>query len=197
MASITGTKRSARQIRQPDAASELRHSYVFPTECGWMAVCWTGPLLRGFTLGHPSAAAALATLGDGADPTDSPPAFVRRLAERIQAYASGVRDDFRDVPLDLSHLTEFQQRVVEQCRRIRPGQTLSYAELAAQAGYPGAARAVGNTMARNRFPIVVPCHRVVGAGGTIGGFSAPSGISLKQKLLVLEGSLGSRRKKPR
>ncbi|MEX2026837.1 MAG: methylated-DNA--[protein]-cysteine S-methyltransferase [Pirellulaceae bacterium] len=197
MASITRKKRSHGQIRKRDAASELRQSYVFPTGFGWMAICWTGERWRGFTLGHPSAAAALASLADGADPADSPPAFVRRLAERIQAYASGGRDDFRDVPLDLSHLTEFQQRVVEQCRRIRPGQTLSYGELASQAGYPGAARAVGSTMARNRFPIVVPCHRVVGAAGTIGGFSAPSGISLKQKLLVLEGALSDRRKKPR
>lgn len=197
MASISGKKRSARQFRQAEVASELRQSYVFPTEFGWMAICWTGERMRGFTLGHPSAAAALAALGDGADPIDSPPAIVRRLAERIQAYASGGRDDFRDVPLDLSHLTEFQQRVVEQCRRIRPGQTMSYAQLAAKAGYPGAARAVGNTMARNRFPIVVPCHRVVGAAGTIGGFSAPTGTSLKQKLLVLEGALDSRRKQPR
>ena len=74
---------------------------------------------------------------------------------------------------------------------------LSYGELAANAGKPGATRAVGNTMARNRFPIVIPCHRVVGAGGGLGGFSAPSGISLKEKLLSLEGSRPRRRGRPR
>ncbi len=148
-------------------------------------------------MGHQSAAAAHASLGQDVEPTDDPPALVRRLAERIQAYSSGSADDFRDVPLDLSHLTEFQRRVVAQCRRIRPGQTMTYGELAAKAGFPGAARAVGSTMARNRFPIVVPCHRVVGAAGSLGGFSAPSGISLKQRLLALEASAARSRTKPR
>ena len=153
-----------------------------------MAIGWSGESFTSFSLGHPSAAAAQVSLGDVPIATNDPPAYVQQLADRIQAYASGARDDFRDVTLDLSHLTEFQRRIVEQCRRIRPGATLSYGELAAKAGKPGAARAVGNTMARNRFPIVVPCHRVVAAGGALGGFSAPSGISLKERLLVLEGS---------
>ncbi len=162
-----------------------------------MAICWTGERLCKFTMGHPSAAAASASLDQGSEPTDHPPAFVRGLAERVQAYTSGAADDFRDVPLDLAHLSEFQRKVVKECRRIPAGKMLSYAQLAKKAGYPGAARAVGNTMARNRFPIVVPCHRVVASGGAIGGFSAPSGISLKQKLLLLEGSLPERRKNPR
>jgi methylated-DNA-[protein]-cysteine S-methyltransferase len=122
---------------------------------------------------------------------------VRRLAERIQSYAAGIDEDFSDVPLDLSHLTEFQRRVVKQCRRIRPGETLSYGELAAKAGYPGAARAVGSTMARNRFPIVIPCHRVVGSAGSLGGFSAPSGISLKRRMLDLESASRKRKTRPR
>ena len=129
--------------------------------------------------------------------SSNPPEFVLRLAERIQSYAAGTDEDFSDVPLDLSHLTEFQRRVVKECRRIRVGQTLSYADLAAKAGSPGAARAVGNTMARNRFPIVVPCHRVIGSAGSLGGFSAPSGISLKRRMLDLEAASRKRKTRPR
>jgi methylated-DNA-[protein]-cysteine S-methyltransferase len=197
VASISNKKHVVRRNRSSMAASQPMQSFVFPTDFGWMAIGWTGDCLRRFTLGHPSAAAAHASLDHVSDATENPPAFVRRLAERIQAYAGGNRDDFRDVLLDLSHLTDFQRRVVEQCRRIRPGQTVSYAALAAKAGYPGAARAVGNTMARNCFPIVVPCHRVVGSAGSIGGFSAPTGITLKQQLLLLEGRPSDRIKKPR
>jgi methylated-DNA-[protein]-cysteine S-methyltransferase len=194
---VASTKVKKRYVRQKAGAADaqVQGSFVFPTELGWMAIGWTGGKLKGFTLGHPSAAAAHAALGEMSAPDSDPPPFVRGLAERIQAFAAGGKDDFRDVPLDLSHLTDFQRRVVEQCRRIHAGQTMSYGELAAKAGYPGAARAVGSTMARNRFPIVVPCHRVVAAGGAIGGFSAPSGISLKQRLLTLEGAISPRPRK--
>lgn len=159
---------------------------VFPSDLGWMAIHWTGESLRGFTIGHPSATAAVAASGPDCRLTDNPPRFVRQLVTRLQTYAAGGKVDFSDVPLDLSKLTEFQRRVVDECRRIARGRTLSYAELARKVGHPGAARAVGNTMAANRFPIVVPCHRVVGSAGSLGGFSAPSGISLKQKMLQLE-----------
>ncbi|MEX1224432.1 MAG: MGMT family protein, partial [Pirellulales bacterium] len=75
------------------------------------------------------------------------------------------------------------------CRRIPIGQTMSYAELAAVAGSPGAARAVGNIMAGNRVPIIVPCHRVVGSGGSLGGYSSSGGLRTKRRLLSLEASL--------
>jgi len=177
--------------------SQRSEAYVFPSDLGWIAVCWTGQALEGFTLGHPSAQAAAAATSAICAISSNPPEFVLRLAERIQSYAAGTDEDFSDVPLDLSHLTEFQRRVVKECRRIRVGQTLSYADLAAKAGSPGAARAVGNTMARNRFPIVVPCHRVIGSAGSLGGFSAPSGISLKRRMLDLEAASRKRKTRPR
>jgi methylated-DNA-[protein]-cysteine S-methyltransferase len=80
----------------------------------------------------------------------------------------------------------FERRVLETARDIPPGATLTYGELAAKAGAPGAAREVGQAMARNRFPIVVPCHRVLAAGGGFGGFSAPGGLESKARLLTLE-----------
>jgi methylated-DNA-[protein]-cysteine S-methyltransferase len=189
-----GIRRASTRSTSSRARSE---AYVFPSDLGWIAICWTGQALAGFTVGHPSAQAAAASLSGTCDITSNPPEFVRRLAERIQSYAAGIDEDFSDVPLDLSHLTEFQRRVVKQCRRIRPGETLSYGELAAKAGYPGAARAVGSTMARNRFPIVIPCHRVVGSAGSLGGFSAPSGISLKRRMLDLESASRKRKTRPR
>jgi methylated-DNA-[protein]-cysteine S-methyltransferase len=83
-------------------------------------------------------------------------------------------------------LTEFQQKVQKLCRQIPFGTTMTYGELAAKAGAPGAARAVGICMARNCFPLVVPCHRVVPAGGRLGNYSAPGGTETKQRLLDME-----------
>jgi methylated-DNA-[protein]-cysteine S-methyltransferase len=165
-------------------------AWAFPSELGWMLLVWSGDRLQRFAMGHPSLSAALAAHeadGEHAEPTDDPPAAIHALAERLQAYASGADDTFRDVPLELGHLTDFQRRVVQHCRRIGRGKTLSYGELATRAGSPGAARAVGNVMAKNRFPIIVPCHRVVGSTGALHGFSAPRGISLKQQMLEREG----------
>jgi methylated-DNA-[protein]-cysteine S-methyltransferase len=88
---------------------------------------------------------------------------------------------------DRSHsLTEFQKDVLKACRRIPPGRTLTYGQLAEKLGHPRAARAVGNALARNPVPLVVPCHRVVAGGGKFGGFSAEAGVPLKKRLLALE-----------
>jgi methylated-DNA-[protein]-cysteine S-methyltransferase len=171
---------------------------AFETQLGWMAIAWTQRGLARFTLGHPSAQAAL--ISSGGEPTamEAAPRSVQSLSKRFQDYAAGREVTFDDVQLDLSHLTAFQQRIVTHCRKIARGASLSYGELAARAGSPGAARAVGSVMAKNRFPIVVPCHRVVGSGGGLGGFSAPTGVSLKTRMLALEGcALASSARKPK
>ena len=168
----------------------FRSAMVFPSDWGWMQLIWCEDRLSHLTLGHPSSAAAWNS-GASAQPADPPPKL-QTLADRLQAYAGGADDDFLDVELDLTHLTAFQSSVVARCRRIPLGETLSYGELAAKAGSPGAARAVGNVMAKNRFPIIVPCHRVVGSGGALGGFSAPEGITLKQRMLERESCLLAR-----
>src|SRR5205807_3041274 len=95
-------------------------------------------------------------------------------------------------------LSALPQRVVSACRRIDRGRVRSYGELAAAAGSLGAARAVGNVMAQNRYPIIVPCHRVVGSAGSLGGFSALDGISMKRRMLAMEGAeIGARKTKTR
>ena len=162
---------------------------AFTTELGAMSLAWRGSVVTRLSIGHSSEAAALATLSSQeAEPTRDPPQFVRELVQRLQSYAAGDKSvTFGDVPLELSHLSPFQKKVVDRCRRIHAGGTRTYGELAGLAGFPGAARAVGSVMSRNRYPIVIPCHRVVGSAGSLGGFSAPQGISLKARMLALEG----------
>src|SRR5262245_516481 len=130
-------------------------THVFPSSLGWMALVWSGDRLLRLTFGHPSAAAAVASLeADGEWTTSNSgraPVWIAKLAERLQSYSAGIDEQFADVPLDLSHLSEFQSRVVRACRRISRGHVKSYGELAVAAGSPAAARAVGSVMAKNRF----------------------------------------------
>jgi methylated-DNA-[protein]-cysteine S-methyltransferase len=107
------------------------------------------------------------------------------LAGRVARYFAGWPDDFLDVELDMDGATEFERAVTDALRRVPKGQTVTYGELAALAGHPNAHRAAGTFCARNRFPIVVPCHRVV-AAGSIGSYGS-LGIEYKRRLLELEG----------
>jgi O-6-methylguanine DNA methyltransferase len=117
-----------------------------------------------------------ARMGDG---------FVPDLLRRIHSFYVGERVDFTDVPLDLEWCTPFQRAVAETLKGVPWGEVVSYAELAALAGYPRAHRAVGTFCARNRFSLFLPCHRVVASDG-IGSYG-PSGIARKRRLLRLEG----------
>jgi methylated-DNA-[protein]-cysteine S-methyltransferase len=106
------------------------------------------------------------------------------LADRLAAWFEGSRDDFLDVELELDWATPFTCELVDALRRVPYGETVTYGELAALAGRPGAARAAGTFCARNRFALVVPCHRVVGAAG-LGGYGS-LGLEYKQRLLDVE-----------
>ncbi len=107
------------------------------------------------------------------------------LAGRLVGWFAGQRDDFLDVELDVEDATPFERGVTEVLRRIPRGETITYGELAALAGHPNAQRAAGTFCARNRFPIVVPCHRVV-AAGAVGSYGS-LGVEYKRRLLELEG----------
>lgn len=107
------------------------------------------------------------------------------LPARFIEYFSGQPDDFHDVEIDLGEATAFQRSVTDALRRVPRGEVVSYGELAALAGYPRAARAVGTFCALNRFALIVPCHRVVAAHG-IGGYGS-AGVEVKRRLLALEG----------
>jgi methylated-DNA-[protein]-cysteine S-methyltransferase len=118
-----------------------------------------------------------------------PPAAVRQVVERIAALFDGAQDDLADVELDLSGVPEFHRAVYRVTRGIRPGTTLSYGEVATELRLPGAARAVGRALGHNPCPIIVPCHRVVAADGSMHGFSANGGVATKRRMLQLEGAL--------
>jgi methylated-DNA-[protein]-cysteine S-methyltransferase len=165
------------------------HFAVFPSNLGWMSLVWNDRRLVELTFGHPSAAeSARATRCRSASPGDPLGTTAELWIARLQAYAHGEHsDNFLDVDLDVTGLTEFQQKVLRACRRIPAGRTVTYGELARRAGHPQAARAAGQVMATNRFPLIVPCHRVVAAGGLLGGYSAPQGLAMKRRLLADEG----------
>lgn len=167
---------------------------VFPSPLGWMALAYSREQLLGVTFGHSTPQQAQQSLQDHGqalqiDSEVSPPGWVARLEKQLVKLANGIPQDFAGVPLDTSHLTPLGKQIIEACGQIPWGEVLSYKQLAMRVGRPGAARAVGNVMANNRFPLVVPCHRVVGTAGSLGGYSAPGGLATKRKLLIAEGSL--------
>ncbi|WP_442505728.1 methylated-DNA--[protein]-cysteine S-methyltransferase [Novipirellula sp. SH528] len=112
--------------------------------------------------------------------------WVESLDERLQSYFEFGCTTFETVQVDESNWTPFMKAVYRHCREIQPGTRQTYKQLAECAGSPRASRAVGSSMARNRMPIVIPCHRVVASSGKLCGFSAPGGLDTKQYLLDLE-----------
>ncbi len=175
----------AMTARKRAEKSTLRLS-IFPGNLGWMALVTAGEIVRQLTFGHSSPSAAKR----GIEPELLAAAEIVEsetpLTRRLRAYASGNPDSFRDVAVDLGRLSRFGRRVLKECRRIALGSTISYAELASQAGFPRAARAVGNLLAANRVPLIIPCHRVVRSDGGLGSYSAGGGPTMKRRLLALE-----------
>ena len=171
---------------------------AFATSFQWMAIAWTDDALQGLVFGHASRRQAeeallrVHRLPRGTchvvaeSELSEAPQWMRQLIDDLKRFADGEPIDFSDVPIAETHLTPFGRRVVAACRRIGWGQMSSYGELAAKCRASGAARAVGSVMAKNRFPLVVPCHRVLGAGGKLGGYSAPGGLQTKRRLLEME-----------
>jgi methylated-DNA-[protein]-cysteine S-methyltransferase len=114
------------------------------------------------------------------------PARVADAIEGIMAVLAGEAADLSKIVLDLAGVEQFDRRVADVARTIPAGETLTYGEIAARIGAPGEAREVGAALGRNRFPIIVPCHRVIAANGRLGGFSAPGGARTKLRLLEIE-----------
>lgn len=163
---------------------------VFDTAIGACGIAWGPHGITGVQLPEPSDVELRGHLADAhPDATEAdPPASVRRAVERIRLVLDGrSHDDLADIELDTAGLSGFLQRTYAVARTIAPGQTLTYGQVAARIGNPGLARAVGRAMGANPFPIIVPCHRVLGADGTIGGFSAPGGAVTKRRMLLAEG----------
>lgn len=118
----------------------------------------------------------------------APPPAIAEVLRRLAAALQGAPDTLEDVPLADADVPEFNRRVYALARRIPPGETRSYGELADELGGPAVARAVGQALGRNHFAPLVPCHRVMAAHGQSGGFSGPGGLKTKLHLLQLEGA---------
>jgi methylated-DNA-[protein]-cysteine S-methyltransferase len=159
-----------------------------------MAVAYHDDLIAAVSFGHHSAEAATRRLNLNRfaetmiEPAEAATEPAAQAIAGLKSYAAGNVVQFDGLVLDFRGLTSFQRRVLRACRRIPWGQTVTYSQLAARVKSPRAARAVGSVMAGNRFPIIVPCHRVIAGDGSLGGYSAPSGLKMKKRLLELEGS---------
>ncbi len=169
---------------------EARIAYaVFDTALGACGVAWseTGLLRLQLPERDHNATRARLTRGLATAVAAAPPSQIASVVVDMIRYAQGHRVDFSNLPLDLDGVPAFHHTVYDACRKIDWGKTLTYGALAAQVDAPGAARAVGQAMARNPLPIVIPCHRVLARGQRMGGFSAYGGAITKERLLALEG----------
>ena len=158
---------------------------AFPTPLGWMGLLGAADELVRIYVGFRSTQSVRAA-AELVHPSVRHGDWSSELRSRFEAYAEGELIDFADVQIRLPAMTLFRQQIIAATRRLGYGETASYGELARRVGHPGAARAVGTAMSTNRFPILIPCHRVLAAGGKLGGYTAPSGTDLKQRLLKME-----------
>lgn len=156
------------------------------TSLGWIAIMGSADGLLCVTLPQPSSLEALKLLGEMTNYATRSPHRFEDVVGRLRRFLSKQKVDFAD-KLDLSRATPFQREVWRITRLIPYGETRSYGWVAEQTGKPGAARAVGQALARNRLAIIIPCHRVVGGSGKLCGFSG--GLKLKRQLLRLEAAI--------
>jgi methylated-DNA-[protein]-cysteine S-methyltransferase len=163
---------------------------LFDTAIGPCGLAWGPAGVIGAQLPEPSMAASRARLARRFPQAREapPPPSIASARDDIIALLAGEPRDLADIPLDMSEVPPFHQRVYAVARAIPPGATFTYGEIAARIGEPGAARAVGQALGRNPFPIIVPCHRVLAAGGRTGGFSARGGVATKMRMLTVEGA---------
>jgi methylated-DNA-[protein]-cysteine S-methyltransferase len=192
----------------------MTDSVRFPTAIGECSLSWNDHGLAGFALpadprfpAKPSASgaarSAAATAAISSAPSSAPcspssvfsrqssalcPPAISALVARVQRHLAGDLQDFADLAYDWSRVTEFQSRVLRAVLAIKPGRTATYGELAHALGAkPGTARAIGGAVGANPWPLLVPCHRILGASGKLTGYSAPGGLQTKAALLALEG----------
>ncbi len=177
---------------------DMSNFAVFETAIGWAGIAWAEQGLIGAHLPErdpgvvrKSFARRFPEATEAALPPELAP-----VMESIRALMQREKADLSTAPLDLARVPEFNAKVYEIARRIPPGETLTYGDIAKQLGDRLLARDVGAALGKNPWPIVVPCHRVTAAGGKLGGFSARGGAMTKLKLLEIEGAAAAAQAKP-
>ena len=166
------------------------HYLIFETAAGFCGIAWNGVGITRFQLPtRTSEAAARALLRRTPDAErGTPAAEVAEAIAAVKRYFEGKEIDFSGFKLDLDEQNPFFERIYEAARRVGWGHTTTYGTLAKELGAgPEAARDVGQAMATNPVALIIPCHRVLAAGGKIGGFSAPGGSAAKTRMRALEG----------
>ena len=154
---------------------------IFPTSLGPCAIAWGDGGLTSFEL-------------PGAAPRDNdvaaaPPPEIAAVITRVQRHLAGEPQDFSDLRYDFASVPEFNRRVLRATLDVKAGRTATYGAIAAAIGeQPVASRGVGSALGANRWPLLIPCHRITGADGKMIGFSGPGGVTTKVKLLALEGA---------
>ena len=161
---------------------------LITTAIGRIGIAWSDRGVVRLQLPESDDATTVASLIRGGEMVASPlSARMVLLADALECYGRGERRDFSATPLDLSGLPDFHRTIYAATLRLSWGETATYGQLADRVGAAGAARAVGQAMARNPIPVIIPCHRVLASGQRMGGFSAPGGGITKARLLALEG----------
>ncbi len=148
----------------------------FETSLGRCAIAWELSVITGFSL-PPTRCAS-----------QEPPPWVNAIISRVQRHLTGEMQDFADLPYSWDKVSDFQRKVYQAALSVKPGETASYGQLAAASGNPSMSRKVGRALGENPWPLLIPCHRFIGADGRMTGFSSPGGIKTKLRLLALEGA---------
>jgi methylated-DNA-[protein]-cysteine S-methyltransferase len=161
---------------------------IFKTRWGWFGLCGNEGALIRTCLPMKTGDMIRRTLLSGLGEPYKDPSYFKLLQERIILYYEGTYVDFRSIPICLDGLTKFQKKVLLKLKGIKYGEIVTYSDLAKMAGSPKSVRAIGQVMARNPLPLIIPCHRVILTDGGMGGFSAAGGVGTKKKMLDLENS---------
>ena len=170
--------------------SSIHHYAVFETRNGVCAIAWSGNGISGLRLPGENAEETLHAMRRRlpAGVVAEPPAEIGQAIDRVKHYFAGDASDLSDLRLDLSAQTDGFREIYAATRRLGWGQTTTYGALAKDLHLgPAGAWTIGQAMAKNPIPLIIPCHRVLAAGGKLGGFSAPGGTTSKQRMLELEG----------
>jgi O-6-methylguanine DNA methyltransferase len=181
-------------LKNPQAKSNF---YVVRTTIGYLGLVWTAEGLCRLVFPVEKKSEVLRVIRakhKGAEESVRPPKWLKNLATDLQRDLQVEQTrkrsrDYSSLPLDLRGVPPFHEKIYREALKIPRGQTFSYGDLAKRSGSPKAARAVGQAMAKNPIPIIVPCHRVLASGAKLGGFSAPGGLTSKLRLLGLEGAI--------
>lgn len=186
------TRSPTRKVTLHDLSQDDEKGFAvitFSTKIGWMSAIVDSQAVQRLHFGYRTRSELFEAMPQAAQRSTHPaPDWWPDAQQLLSDYAQGLPVDLQHIPIATHTRTPFQTRVTRELLNVHYGETITYKELAQRAGSPQAARAVGNLMANNRIPLIIPCHRVVGSGGKLGGFSAPQGLSMKQRLLHMESS---------